>query len=73
MVSSIMGIYFAVTGLANKLASEIGKSSELLGELTIFWGLVAFAIIVGVGLLFLTKKLKAMAYGAEDMQLQSAE
>jgi POT family proton-dependent oligopeptide transporter len=73
MVSSIMGIYFAVTGLANKLASEIGKSSELLGELTIFWGLVAFGIIVGIGLLFLTKKLKAMAYGAEDMQLQSAE
>jgi proton-dependent oligopeptide transporter, POT family len=72
MVSSIMGIYFAVTGLANKLASEIGKSSELLGELTIFWGLVAFGIIVGVGLLLITKKLKAMAYGAEDMKVQSA-
>lgn len=69
MVSSIMGIYFAVTGLANKLASEIGKSSELLGELTIFWGLVAFGIVVGVGLLLLTKKLKAMAYGAEDISL----
>jgi proton-dependent oligopeptide transporter, POT family len=72
MVSSIMGIYFAVTGLANKLASEIGKSSELLGELTIFWGLVAFGIIVGVGLLLITKKLKAMAYGAEDMKVESA-
>ena len=70
MVSSIMGIYFAVTGLANKLASEIGKFSEQLGELTIFWGLVGFGVIVGLIMLLLTKKLKAMAYGAEDVTLE---
>lgn len=71
MVSSIMGIYFAVTGLANKLASEIGKSSEQLGELTIFWGLVVFGIAVGIGLLLLTKTLKKMTHGAEDIDAAS--
>jgi len=66
IVSSIMGIYFAVTGLSDKLASEIGKQADKLGDLTVFIGLVIFAVTMGSLLAILSNRISKLTHGAED-------
>jgi len=66
-VSFIMGAYFMATGLANKLASEVGKQAASAGELTVFAGIAIFCILFGFLVLLLVKKLKKLTHGADDV------
>ncbi len=53
MISLMMGVFFGSVAIGNKLAAEIGKYSEKLGEFTLFFAIVAAtwaaAILVQAG------------------------
>ncbi|GAB3814035.1 hypothetical protein GCM10028895_06710 [Pontibacter rugosus] len=66
IVASMMGLYFAVTGLGNKLASWIGIWAEQQGELEIFMYIAGFTIVLGILLMILTKRINKLTHGAED-------
>jgi POT family proton-dependent oligopeptide transporter len=61
------------TGLANKLAGEVGKQAANLGELTVFAGIATFCILCGVLVLLLVNKLKKLTHGADDVKRMPAE
>lgn len=64
--SLMMGIYFAMTGIGNKLAGLLGESAESLGEFTVFTGIALFCIIFGGLVMLFRKKLEKLTHGAED-------
>lgn len=64
--SIMMGVYFAMTGLGNKVAGLLGEASESLGEFTIFTGIAIFCVAFGLLMLVFRKKLEALTHGAED-------
>ncbi|NQV52623.1 MAG: peptide MFS transporter [Flavobacteriales bacterium] len=64
--SFMMGAYFAVTGLGNKLAGLIGEAAENAGALQVFTGVTIFCIGFGLLLMLFVKRLKALAHGAEE-------
>jgi POT family proton-dependent oligopeptide transporter len=65
----MMGVYWAATGLGNKLAGVIGESSVQAGELKVFGGLFLFAVSFGILVLLLLKPLKRLTHGAEDKEV----
>jgi len=71
--SIMMGVYFAATGLGNKLAGLVGEFATKAGEFQVFTGIFVFCAAFGVLLLLLFKKLKAMTHGAEDIIEAPAE
>ncbi len=71
-VAFMMGAYFAVTGLGNKVAGLLGEWSESLGEFKIFTGIAIFCTIFGLLVLLLIKPLKRLAHGAEDEEVETA-
>lgn len=68
----MMGAYFAMTGLGNKVAGLLGEWSESLGEYKIFTGIAIFCTIFGLLVLLIIKPLKRLAHGAEDQEVESA-
>lgn len=68
--SVMMGLYFAMTGMGNKVAGIIGESSAQYGEMEIFWGIAIFSVAFGLLLLLFLKKLKKLTHGAEDIVLE---
>ena len=64
--ASIMGLYWAATGLGNKLAASIGGFAETAGEKQIFTGIFIFCTIVAILIILLLKPLKRLTHGAED-------
>ncbi|MFL1013068.1 peptide MFS transporter [Flavisericum labens] len=64
--SLMMGVYFASSGLGNKVAGIVGESASEFGEYTIFSGILIFTVIVGTLFIFLLKPLKRLTHGAED-------
>ena len=64
--SLMMGVYFAMTGLGNKLAGLLGESAEGVGELTVFTGIAVFCVLFGVLVMVFRKKLETLTHGAED-------
>lgn len=64
--SLMMGLYFATTGLGNKVAGLLGESASHLGEYTVFTGIAIFCILFGLLIGVFLKKLKALTHGAED-------
>ena len=64
--SIMMGVYFAMTGLGNKVAGLLGESAEGLGEFAVFTGIAIFTIIFGGLILAILKPLKRLTHGAED-------
>jgi POT family proton-dependent oligopeptide transporter len=72
-VSFIMGGYFMATGLANKLASEVGKQAASAGELAVFAGIAIFCMLFGFLVILLVKKLKKLTHGADDVKRMPAE
>lgn len=66
--SLMMGVYFAATGLGNKVAGIIGESASEFGELTIFSGIVVFTVIIGILFIIILKPLKRLTHGAEESE-----
>jgi len=64
--SIIMGLYWAATGIGNKIAGLIGQSAQNLGEFEIFTGIAIIWTIIGVFVILLLKPLKRLTHGAED-------
>ncbi len=64
----MMGVYFAMTGLGNKLAGLLGESAESLGEFTIFTGIAVFCVIFGLLVMIFRKKLEILTHGVEDKE-----
>ena len=65
--SIMMGIYFAATGLGNKVAGLVGELATRAGELEVFTGIFIFCLLFGLLLLIFFKKLKALTHGAEEI------
>ncbi|MDO3694521.1 peptide MFS transporter [Wenyingzhuangia sp. chi5] len=64
--SIMMGVYFAMTGIGNKLAGLLGESASSLGEYAVFTGIALFCMLFGGLILLFLKKLKALTHGAEE-------
>lgn len=64
--SLMMGVYFAATGLGNKVAGIVGESASDYGEYTIFLGILIFTVVIGGLFILLLKPLKRLTHGAED-------
>ena len=70
-VAMIMGVYWAATGLGNKLAGTLGELSQTWGEFEIFTGIAIFCTLFGLLAIAILKPLKRLTHGAEDLQLQT--
>ncbi|MBT6916490.1 MAG: peptide MFS transporter [Flavobacteriales bacterium] len=66
--SFMMGAYFAVTGLGNKVAGLIGEAAENAGAMEVFTAVTIFCLAFGLLLLVFVKRLKALTHGAEEMR-----
>lgn len=64
--SLMMGVYFAATGLGNKVAGIIGESASDYGEYAVFSGIVIFTVIVGFLFISILKPLKRLTHKAEE-------
>jgi len=64
----MMGAYFAVTGLGNKVAGSLGELSTVIGEFYVFTGIPIFCAIVGLLVLLILKPLKRLTHGAENIE-----
>ncbi|WP_298516943.1 peptide MFS transporter [uncultured Kordia sp.] len=64
--SLMMGLYFASTGLGNKVAGILGENASEYGEYTIFAGITIFTVIFGLLVILILKPLKRLTHGAED-------
>ena len=64
--SIIMGLYWAATGLGNKVAGLIGEASQRLGEFEIFIGITIVWSLIGLCVIWLLKPLKRLTHGAEE-------
>lgn len=71
--SIMMGIYFAATGLGNKLAAVVGGLAANAGELEVFTGIFIFCLAFGLLLFVFFKKLKALTHGAENINTDTLE
>ena len=67
--SIMMGVYFAMTGFGSKLAGLLGEWSQSLGEMTIFTGIAATSVGVGVLVLLLRNRLEPLTHGIEDEEV----
>ena len=65
--SIMMGVYFAATGLGNKVAGLVGELATSAGELEVFTGIFVFCLLFGLLLLVFFKKLKTLTHGAEEI------
>lgn len=66
--SLMMGVYFAATGLGNKVAGLVGESASEFGELSIFSGIVVFTVLFGLLFIALLKPLKRLTHGVEESE-----
>lgn len=65
--SLMMGAYFMVSGIGNKVAGYIGEAAQDAGEYTIFMGVLIFCVSFGLLLVVFVKKLKKLTHGADDI------
>ncbi|HCZ10067.1 MAG TPA: MFS transporter [Flavobacteriaceae bacterium] len=64
--SLIMGVYWAASGLGNKLAATIGAYAGAAGEKATFTGIFVFCTLFALLIMAILKPLKRLAHGAED-------
>ncbi|MGB0838318.1 MAG: peptide MFS transporter [Flavobacteriaceae bacterium] len=64
--SLMMGVYFAATGLGNKVAGVLGESASEFGELDVFLGILIFTVVIGGIFILLLKPLKRLTHGVES-------
>lgn len=60
LASLLMGVWLASSGIANILAGELASTTESLGYLEVFGLIGAMAIVLGLVLLLISKKLVKM-------------
>ena len=65
--SLIMGVFWAATGLGNKLAATIGENAGAAGEKGTFTGIFIFCTLFAILIMAILKPLKRLAHGAEDL------
>lgn len=65
--SIMMGLYFAMTGIGNKVAGLLGESASHFGEMEVFAGIGIFSVSFGLLLIVFLKKLKKLTHGAEEI------
>lgn len=63
----MMGLYFAASGLGNKLAANIGGNAEAAGEKATFTGIFVFCTLFALLIFAILKPLKRLSHGAEDL------
>lgn len=68
--SIIMGLYWAATGLGNKVAGLIGEYSQSLGEFETFLSVTIVWSLIGALVIVLLKPLKRLTHGAEDGEMK---
>ncbi len=68
--SLMMGLYFASTGLGNKVAGLVGESASDYGEYTIFAGITIFTVVFGLIVIALIKPLKRLTHNVEDNEVE---
>ncbi len=68
--SLMMGVYFAASGLGNKVAGIVGEAASEFGEYTIFLGITFFTVIIGLLFIAILKPLKRLIHGAEDIEVE---
>ncbi len=71
--SLMMGVYFAATGLGNKVAGIVGEKASEFGEYSVFAGITIFTVVIGILVLALLKPLKRLTHGAEDNEREILE
>ncbi|HER39883.1 MAG TPA: MFS transporter, partial [Salinimicrobium catena] len=64
--SLMMGVYFAATGLGNKVAGIVGELSSEAGDQSIFMGITIFTVAFATLVLLMLKPLKRLTHGVED-------
>ena len=69
--SLMMGVYFAASGLGNKVAGIIGESASDYGEYTVFLGITIFTVVIGFLFIAILKPLKRLIHGAEDIIVET--
>jgi POT family proton-dependent oligopeptide transporter len=69
----IMGLYWAATGIGNKIAGLIGEASQKMGEFEIFVGITIIWTLIGFLVISLLKPLKRLTHGAEDGETNLSE
>lgn len=70
--SLMMGVYFAASGLGNKVAGIIGESASDYGELNVFLGIFIFTAVIGGLFILMLKPLKRLTHRAEDDEQELA-
>jgi len=68
--SIMMGLYFAMTGMGNKVAGLLGESASAFGEMEVFAGIGIFSVAFGLLLTLFLKKLKKLTHGAEEIAIK---
>ncbi|MCF4100860.1 peptide MFS transporter [Gillisia sp. M10.2A] len=71
--SLMMGVYFAATGLGNKVAGELGAFASEAGDIAIFSGITIFTVVFASIVLLMLKPLKRLTHGAEDNERKLKE
>jgi len=71
--SLMMGVYFAATGLGNKVAGELGAFASEAGDIAIFSGITIFTVVFASIVIIMLKPLKRLTHGAEDNERQLME
>ena len=66
--SFMMGAYFFVNGIGNKVAGLLGESASDFGEFAIFTGIGIFCTIFGLLVIMVLKPLKRLTHGAEELE-----
>jgi proton-dependent oligopeptide transporter, POT family len=69
--SLIMGVFWAATGLGNKLAATIGENANAAGEKVTFTGIFIFCTLFALLIIAILKPLKRLAHGAEDLKVKT--
>lgn len=65
-VSIMMGLYFGITGIAQKIAGLLGEYSVHYGEKAIFTVIFAFSVFFGLILLAYRTRINYLSHGSEE-------
>lgn len=63
--SLMMGTYFALSGIGNKVAGMLGEGAQSVGEMAIFTGITVACVIAGALVLVGLPRLNRLTHGAE--------